>query len=143
MTITYEWRGDFGNAAVNALHAESFEHQVLEVDWLAQVRRHSLGWVCARRDGEIGEIGGLGEMVGLVGFVNVVWDGGAHAFILDTMVAKAARHQGIGAELVAVAAREARAAGCEWLHVDFEDDLRAFYFDACGFKPTDAGLIAL
>jgi GNAT superfamily N-acetyltransferase len=131
MTITYEWRGEFGNAAVNALHAESFEHQVLEVDWLAQVRRHSLGWVCAHRDGE------------LAGFVNVAWDGDAHAFILDTMVARAARHQGIGAELVAVAAREARGAGCEWLHVDFEDDLRAFYFDACGFKPTDAGLIAL
>ena len=131
MTITYEWRGEFGNAAVNALHAESFEHEVLEADWLAQVRRHSLGWVCAHRDGE------------LVGFVNVAWDGGAHAFMLDTMVARAARHQGIGAQLVAAAAREARGAGCEWLHVDFEDDLRAFYFDACGFKPTDAGLIAL
>jgi len=34
-------------------------------------------------------------------------------------------------------------AGCEWLHVDFDDDLRRFYFDACGFSPTDAGLIAL
>jgi hypothetical protein len=36
-----------------------------------------------------------------------------------------------------------RAAGCEWLHVDFEDHLRAFYFDACGFVPTNAGLIEL
>jgi hypothetical protein len=25
----------------------------------------------------------------------------------------------------------------------FDDDLLAFYFDACGFRPTNAGLIAL
>ncbi len=33
----------------------------------------------------------------------------------------------------------------EWrgLHVDFEGRLRALYVDACGFRPTDAGLIAL
>lgn len=37
----------------------------------------------------------------------------------------------------------AAAAGCEWLHVDFEDDLRPCYFDACGFTPTNAGLIRL
>jgi hypothetical protein len=35
------------------------------------------------------------------------------------------------------------AAGCEWLHVDFDDDLRGFYFDACGFVPTNAGLLSL
>ncbi|MDP9242624.1 MAG: hypothetical protein M3O84_05550 [Actinomycetota bacterium] len=34
-------------------------------------------------------------------------------------------------------------AGCEWLHVDFDDHLRSFHFDACGFTPTNAGLIAL
>ena len=45
--------------------------------------------------------------------------------------------------LVEVAVREARAAGCEWLHIDFEDHLRGFYFDACGFRPTNAGLIEL
>ena len=37
----------------------------------------------------------------------------------------------------------AKAAGCEWLHVDFEPDLAPFYFDACGFRPTPAGLIHL
>ncbi|MBI4935776.1 MAG: hypothetical protein HY828_17985 [Actinobacteria bacterium] len=31
----------------------------------------------------------------------------------------------------------------EWLHVDFDDDLRPFYFDACGFRPTNAGLMEL
>lgn len=131
MTITYEWRGGFDNADVNALHAEAFEHAVLPIDWLAQVRRHSLGWVCARRGGA------------LVGFVNVAWDGGVHAFVLDTMVVRDLRRAGVGTELVAVAAREARAAHCEWLHVDFDEQLRGFYFDACGFRPTDAGLIAL
>ncbi|MFD9882881.1 GNAT family N-acetyltransferase [Streptomyces alboflavus] len=131
MTITYEWRGGFDNADVNALHAEAFEHAVLPIDWLAQVRRHSLGWVCARRGGA------------LVRFVNVAWDGGVHAFVLDTMVVRDLRRAGVGTELVAVAAREARAAHCEWLHVDFDEQLRGFYFDACGFRPTDAGLIAL
>ena len=92
---------------------------------------HSLGWVCARDGDE------------LVGFVNVPWDGVVHAFVLDTMVATSHGRRGIGTELVAVAVTEARRAGCEWLHVDFEDDLRPFYFDACGFAPTNAGLIEL
>ena len=83
------------------------------------------------------------ELAADLGFVNVAWDGGVHAFILDTVVSAALRHSGIGAQLVAEAASGARAANCEWLHVDFEDDLRAFYFDACGFRPTNAGLIAL
>ena len=131
MAVTYDWRGDFDNAELNALHAEAFEHRVLDYDWRGQVERHSLGWVCAR-DGEE-----------LVGFVNVAWDGGAHAFVLDTIVQARMRRRGIGARVVAVSVAEARAAGCEWLHVDFDDHLRAFYFDACGFAPTNAGLIAL
>jgi len=131
MRFTYTWRGDFDNAEVNALHAEAFEHPVLDDDWKRQVHGHSLGWVCAR-DGDA-----------LVGFVNVAWDGGTHAFILDTMVTARAGRKGVGTELVAVAVAETRPAGCEWLHVDFDDDLRAFYFDACGFRPTNAGLISL
>jgi GNAT superfamily N-acetyltransferase len=130
VTITYEWRGDFENTALNALHDEGFGEGPC-IDWRTRVQRHSLGWVCAWRGGD------------LAGFVNVVWDGGAHAFILDTVVAEAARHRGIGTGLIEEAARRARAAGCEWLHVDFEDHLAAFYFQACGFSPTSAGLIAL
>jgi ribosomal protein S18 acetylase RimI-like enzyme len=129
--IAYEWRGAFTNDEVNALHAEAFEHGLLDDDWVAQVTSHSLGWVCARDGG------------GLVGFVNVPWDGGVHAFILDTIVARRAARRGIGTALVSIAATEAAAAGCEWLHVDFEDELRPFYFEACGFEPTNAGLIAL
>ena len=75
--------------------------------------------------------------------MNVAWDGAIHAFILDTLVAVTARRAGVGTGLVAVAVREARAAGCEWLHVDFDDHLRDFYFGACGFTPTNAGLIEL
>jgi GNAT superfamily N-acetyltransferase len=129
--ITHEWRGLFGNAALNALHAEGFGHPVLDDDWWAQVNRHSLGWVCAREGDD------------LVGFVNVAWDGGVHAFILDTLVTAQVRNQGVGTGLIAVAAENARAAGCEWLHVDFDDHLRPFYFGSCGFTPTNAGLIAL
>lgn len=142
MTITFEWRGTFGNTEVNALHAEGFQHPPLDDDWWAQVNRHSLGWVCARQDGAATgrEAAGLGA---LAGFVNVAWDGGVHAFLLDTLVTARHRRHGVATRLVAIATQEARAAGCEWLHVDFEDHLRGFYLDACGFAPTSAGLIAL
>jgi len=134
VTITYRWRGDFNNAELNELHAEAFETRNFdeaEWNWVELVHEHSLGWVVAREDAK------------LVGFVNVLGDGLVHAWIQDTMVATAARHQGIGTELVAVAVAGARGAGCEWLHVDFDDHLRPFYSDACGFTPTNAGLIAL
>jgi hypothetical protein len=58
-------------------------------------------------------------------------------------VASGGRGSGVGARLVAVATERARAAGCEWLHVDFEEPLREFYLDACGFRETAAGLIGL
>ena len=66
-----------------------------------------------------------------------------HAFLLDTLVTGSHGRQGIGTRLVQVATDGAREAGCEWLHVDFEDHLRSFYFEACQFQPTNAGLIAL
>lgn len=128
---TCEWRGRFTNRELNELHAEGFGHPVSDEDWWARVNRHSLGWVCARDGGT------------LVGFVNVAWDGGTHAFVLDTVVAERTRRQGAGRELVAVAGQGARERGCEWLHVDFEEHLRPFYLDQCGFRPTDAGLRAL
>ena len=135
MAITYEWRGEFTNVEANALHAEAFETREFdesEWNWTAIVPAHSLGWVVARDD-----------TGGLVGFVNVPWDGLVHAWIQDTMVATRTRGQAVGTQLVAVAREHAKAAGCEWLHVDFDDHLRPFYFDACGFTPTTAGLIAL
>jgi GNAT superfamily N-acetyltransferase len=118
----FEWRAGFSNEALNALHAEAFDHAVPDHDWLAQVRGHSLGWVCAF-DGET-----------LIGFVNVPWDGALHAFIMDPVVLKRYERQGVGTALVALATEHARAAGCKWLHVDFDEPLRGFYFGACGFS---------
>jgi GNAT superfamily N-acetyltransferase len=132
--IQFLWRGDFSNTEVNALHAEAFETRVFsdeEWAWRTLVDCHSLGWVTARRGGT------------LVGFVNVIWDGSVHAWIQDTMVANDARGLGIGTKLVRAAAEGARSAACEWLHVDFDEDLGPFYFGACGFTPTNAGLINL
>ena len=131
MSFKSEWRGSFDDVEVNRLHAEAFGHDLFDDSWQEQVQRWSLGWVTAR-DGH-----------DLVGFVNVPWDGLIHAFIIDVIIAQRSRHAGLGTRLVEVATQEARSAGCEWLHVDFEEELSSFYLDACGFKPTAAGLIRL
>jgi GNAT superfamily N-acetyltransferase len=134
MAVVFQWRGDFRNDEVNQLHAQAFGTPPGgdgERDWEELVRRHSLGWVIAR-DGD-----------GLVGFVNVIGDGSVHAWLQDTMVANEARAQGTGTRLVTTARHRAQEAGCRWLHVDFDDNLKPFYIDACGFAPTSAGLIAL
>jgi GNAT superfamily N-acetyltransferase len=94
------------------------------------VLRRSLAWVCAYHGGR------------LVGFVNLAWDGGAHAFILDTVVAPEHGRRGIGTGLVRRALEAARAAGVEWVHVDYEPHLDAFY-RGCGFRPTAAGVLNL
>ena len=134
MDVVHEWRGPFNNQELNVMHAEAFETRVFtgaEWDWEHQTANHSLGWVTARSEGQ------------LVGFVNVLWDGVVHAWLQDTMVAVSARGHDVGTGVVAVAREHAKAAGCEWLHVDFDDHLRSFYIDACGFRPTTAGHIAL
>lgn len=55
------------------------------IGWWARISRHSLGWVAAR------DRSGL-----LVGFVNVAWDGGDHAFLVDTKTRGSHQHRGIG-----------------------------------------------
>ena len=134
MAVTFEWRGDFQNGEVNALHAEAFETPVFDEavwDWQQLAHNHSLGWVVARDGAD------------LVGFVNVVWDGLVHAWLQDTMVALGARGGGVATRLVAVARERSRDAGCDWLHVDFDEHLAPFYFEACGFTPTTAGILRL
>lgn len=117
---------------LSALHARAFHQDPSAVrPWARQLERHALTWI------------GAFDGARLTGFVQVCWDGGAHAFILDTAVDPDLQGRGIGADLVRAAAAEARAAGCEWLHVDFEPHLEHFYLERCGFRPTPAGLIAL
>ena len=84
VTITYEWRGSFENAAVCVRHAGGFGHRDLDTDWLAQVHQHNLGWVRAWQRGE------------LAGWST--WHGteGLHAIILDTVVAARVRRCGVG-----------------------------------------------
>lgn len=78
----------------------------------------------------------------LVGFVKLAWEGGDHAFLLDTTVHPDHQRRGLGRRLVGRAAEIARRSGVEWLHVDFEPPLEGFYA-RCGFEPTPAGLMRL
>ena len=128
--VSYTWRGPVADDEMVDL-VESHGGRS-GVGWWTRISAHSLGWVSAR-DGD-----GL-----LVGFVNVAWDGGDHAFLIDTKTRGSRQHRGIGRELVRHAVVNADAAGCQWLHVDFEPDLARFYLDACGFRRTDAGLVRL
>jgi ribosomal protein S18 acetylase RimI-like enzyme len=128
--VTYRWRGELTDTEMVELvdaHGGNAEG-----GWWDRVRPHSLGWVTAR------EAGGR-----LIGFVNVATDGGDHAFLIDAKTHGAHQRRGIGTRVVHLAAQHAKASGCEWLHVDFEADLAPFYFSACGFRPTDAGLVHL
>jgi ribosomal protein S18 acetylase RimI-like enzyme len=116
---------------LSALHARAFEGEVQVTPWRERLQRHALTWVGAFDAGR------------LVGFVQVCWDGGAHAFLLDTALDPHWQHQGVGRRLVEAAAAGAAAAGCEWLHVDFEPHLEDFYLRQCGFALTRAGLLRL
>lgn len=113
---------------LNALFAAAWPGHV--PGSFAEQFRRSGGWIAAWRRGQ------------LVGYVNVVWDGGVHAFLLDTTVHPDVQRRGLGQQLVAAAVVHARGLGATWLHVDFEEHLRPFY-RACGFRDTAAGLIPL
>lgn len=114
-TTTYEWRGSFTNDEIHVLRAEAFDTRLFhesEWNWVEQVHKYSLGWVVARHEGRF------------VGFTNVLWDGLVHAFVEDVMVDASWRHRGIGVGVVHAARDGAKDAGCEFLHVGFEDHLR-------------------
>ena len=61
----------------------------------------------------------------LVGYVNVAWDGGQHAFLLDTSVHPDFQRRGVATALVRLVTDAARARGAAWLHVDYEPHLDA------------------
>lgn len=132
MAVTIRSRFSVDDVALSRLHSLAFfGHPDAPVQpWAERLARHGLTWVGAFDD----------EL--LVGFVQVCWDGGRHAFLLDTVVAPERRRRGIGRSLVQRAVADVRSAGCEWLHVDHEPHLTPFY-RACGFRPTEAGLLHL
>ncbi len=126
--VRYAISPPVSNQALNSLFKAAWENHT-DSDF-AKVLSHSLCYVCAYMDER------------LIGFVNVAWDGGIHAFILDTTVHPDAQRRGVGQKLVKQAADAAREQGIEWLHVDYEPHLEAFY-QGCGFQPTAAGLLNL
>jgi GNAT superfamily N-acetyltransferase len=131
-SLRFAWREDLADEELVELTRAHGGHP--SPGWWDRIRPHSLGWVSARGvDGT------------LIGFTNVAWDGCDHAFLLDPKVRSDHQRQGIGTELVRLAARYAADAGCEWMEVDFDDSegLASFYFDACGFRSTAAGLLHL
>jgi GNAT superfamily N-acetyltransferase len=116
------------NAALNALFGAAWPAH--EAHDFTPVLKRSLLYVVAF----------AGES--LVGYVNVAWDGGAHAFLLDPTVHPDVRRRGLGSELVRRAVEETRRRGVEWIAVDFEPRLAGFYL-RCGFRPSHAGVIHL
>jgi ribosomal protein S18 acetylase RimI-like enzyme len=126
--IIYRVSPAVNNDELNALFSVSWpDHKASD---FMPILNRSLAYICAYQ----------GERI--VGFVNLAWDGGIHAFLLDTTVHPALRRQGVGRELVQQAIVTAKERGIEWISVDFEPHLKDFYF-GCGFRPTDAGVINL
>jgi GNAT superfamily N-acetyltransferase len=128
MTIRYSTNPPVHNGELNALFEAAWPGHTPR-DFFPMLIR-SLGYVCAYTEDQ------------LIGFVNVAWDGGKHAFLLDPTVRPDRQRQGIGSELVRQAAELARSKGAEWLHVDYESRLAKFYC-RCGFRETAAGLMNL
>ena len=126
-----EFRNDYtpSNEELNALNQVAWGFENLDADYSSVLGR-SLGHISAFENSE------------LIGFVNVSWDGGKHAFILDTCVAPHLRHRGIGSQMVRLAIELAKNHGAKWLHVDYKPHLEKFYA-GCGFNPIKAGLIDL
>ena len=127
--IDYRINPNLSNEALNRLFSAAWaEHSLSD---FSSVLAHSLAY-----------IGAFAADDELIGFVNLAWDGGAHAFLLDPTVDPAWQRRGIGKELVIKAIEQAMQRGCTWLHVDFEAQLEPFYMQ-CGFQPTQAGLVHL
>ena len=120
MAVELRVRFPVDDVVLSALHHRAFSPDGPDTDvairpWASRLERHSLTWIGAFSSGR------------LVGFVHAVWDGGTHAFILDTAVHPDFQRLGIGRDLVRTVTDEAFKAGCAWVHVDYEPGLAGFY----------------
>lgn len=129
---TFRIDGPVDDQELTTLHQQAFRASGGGfVPWSRRLQRHSICWVTAHEGDR------------LVGFINVIGDGGAHAVLLDTVVAPSSQRCGIGRGLVARAIDEARTLGCHWLHVDYDHRAADFYERVCGFDPIGAGVVRL
>jgi GNAT superfamily N-acetyltransferase len=126
LDVRFESNPAIDEDQLNALFATAWPSH--EIGNFAAVLARSLAFVCAFQENR------------LVGFVNLAWDGGVHAFLMDPTVHPDFQSRGIGTRLVQTAISVARERGVEWLHVDYEERLARFY-QRCGFQPTSAGVI--
>jgi ribosomal protein S18 acetylase RimI-like enzyme len=126
--ISYKTSPAVTDDELNVLFADAWEQH--ENRDFQSALKHSLLFVCAYHGSR------------LIGFVNVAWDGAQHAFLLDATVHTEFQRRGIGIDLVKHAAEETGKHDIDWLHVDFEPHLEAFY-RKCGFRFTNAGLMNL
>jgi ribosomal protein S18 acetylase RimI-like enzyme len=124
-------RYNVDDEALSRVHADSFSSPFNLIPWKERLTRHSVSWIGAFSGDR------------LVGFVHAVWDGGAHAFLLDTVVSPGYQHRGIGTAVVKALVKDISAQGCQWLHVDYEPHLTSFYREACGFNHPEAGLLEM
>jgi GNAT superfamily N-acetyltransferase len=129
MDIVYEVNPSLTNDELNRLYGVSWPNHTDGFDFRSELD-HALAVVGAYDGSQ------------LIGYVRLAWDGGVHAFILEPTVDPDYRRRGIGRSLVDRAVAVARERGLEWVHVDYEPHLVPFY-EACGFRPTPAGLIRL
>jgi GNAT superfamily N-acetyltransferase len=117
------------DSVLSELHALAFGNPPgPPAPWRKRLERYALTWV------------GAFDGPQLIGFVYCCWDGGSHAFVLDPIVHPQHQRQGIGRAIVEALMDEAAAAGCTWLHVDYEPHLAHFYEHSLEFKSTRAGL---
>lgn len=90
--------------AVTDVHRLAFGSSVTAVHpWVHQLEHHSLAWV--------------GAFAGstLVGFANVCWDGGSHAFVLDSAVRSDHQRHEIGRGPVLTAPTDAGLLDLTWI----------------------------
>jgi GNAT superfamily N-acetyltransferase len=126
MTLVYRVSPPLENVTLNALFFSAWPKHIQQD--FGPMLRHSLAWVVAL------------ESDALLGFVNLAWDGGKHAFFLDTTGHPHWQRRGVGMALVRHALVVAKDRGLHWMHVDCESSLEPFY-RACGFGETTAGLV--